>query len=506
MILIYKSIENGNKVIIPIDRQKKEPLYSQIELFIKDAIENGTLKVHTKLPSIRQLSKDINVNRMTVETAYQQLEAAGLIEKRLGSGTFVLPHHQIEQTTSDKVDSQWPLWQQAPQKRIRQRYTNLSAIPHNIDKSDNPINFAGGIGDPQLFPINEFSKILQKVIKRDGVIGLSYGEPNGYLPLRNTICQIMTSLGTSAKPENILITTGSQQAINLVMHLLLKPGDIVLTESPTYSGALDLFKASGIKQIGVPLDQDGMQLDIMEKMIQQHHPKLIYTIPTFHNPTGISMSGKRRRKLIAIAGKYNIPILEDDYVGDLRYDGCGQPTLKSLDTGGRVIYTSTFSKMLMPDLRIGFIIAEGPVYNCLVNLKCLTDLATSNLFQRALESYLSIGRYQSHLRKTKRLYRKRRDCMVNAINKYLGDCASFHIPTGGIYIWLQLHEEVDHKVLLENCTKEGVVYFTGLELHTENHQLKNFIRLNFAFQSEANIEKGIKRFSEVLNNLSSSQS
>lgn len=487
---------------IPINRERKEPIYQQIEKFIREAIESGTFKVNTKLPSMRSLASTLSVNRITVEMAYQQLEADGLIEKRVGSGTFVLPLHNFHNRSAEQVLDKWPLWQQGPLSRIRQNFSSLKSKSLTLHKDSEPINFAGGIGDPNLFPINEFSKILQKVIKRDGVIGLSYGEPNGYFPLRNTICQIMTSLGTKTQPDNILITTGSQQVINLVVQLLLNTGDVVITENPTYSGASDLFKATNIKQVGVPMDEEGMRIDTLETMIQQHHPKLIYTIPNFHNPTGISMSGQRRRQLLALAEKYNIPILEDDYVGDLRYEGCGQPTLKSLDKGGRVIYASTFSKMLMPDLRIGFVIAEGPVYDCLVNLKCLNDIATSNLSQRALESYLSIGRYQSHLRKTVRIYRKRRDCMVSAINKYLTGRVRFSVPKGGLHIWLEILEEVDQKALLQRSSEAGFSYFPSLELRTDSFFADNFMRLNFAYQSKEGINEGIKRLSEVLTEIS----
>ncbi|MGL1931709.1 MAG: PLP-dependent aminotransferase family protein [Desulfotalea sp.] len=487
---------------IPINRERKKPVYQQIEKFIREAIESGTFKVNTKLPSMRSLASTLSVNRITVEMAYQQLEADGLIEKKVGSGTFVLPLHNFQNRSAEQEQNEWPLWQQGPLSRIRQNFSSLKSKSLILHKDSEPINFAGGIGDPDLFPINEFSKILQKVIKRDGVIGLSYGEPNGYFPLRNTICQIMTSLGTKTQPENILITTGSQQAINLVVQLLLNTGDVVITENPTYSGASDLFKAMNVKQVGAPMDEEGMRIDTLETMIQQHHPKLIYTIPNFHNPTGISMSGQRRRQLLALAEKYNIPILEDDYVGDLRYEGCGQPTLKSLDKGGRVIYASTFSKMLMPDLRIGFVIAEGPVYDCLVNLKCLNDIATSNLSQRALELYLSIGRYQSHLRKTVRIYRKRRDCMVSAIDKYLAGRVRFSVPKGGLYIWLEILEEVDQKALLQCSSEAGFSCFSSFELRTDSFFADNFMRLNFAYQSEEGIKEGIRRLGDVLTGIS----
>ncbi len=177
---------------------------------------------------------------------------------------------------------------------------------------------------------------------------------NGYAPLREGIAHILASQGVQTRPENILITAGSQQAISLVSQTLLKPGDVILVESPTYSIAMELFRILGFRIVGVPVDGQGMQVEKLEKLLQQHHPKLIYTIPNFHNPTGTCLNSARRRQLIVLADRYNVPILEDDFVGDLRYEGRAQPSLKALDPGGQVIYISTFSKMLMPGLRVGF--------------------------------------------------------------------------------------------------------------------------------------------------------
>ena len=280
-------------------------------------------------------------------------------------------------------------------------------------------------------------------MRRDGIAALDYGERNGYAPLRESITHILASQGLQTRPENILITAGSQQALSLVSQLLLKPGDIILVESPTYSGALDLFRALGFKVVGIPVDGQGMQVDGLEKLLQQHHPKLIYTIPNFHNPTGTCLNGPRRRQLLVLADRYNVPILEDDFVGDLRYEGRTQPALKALDPGGRVIYVSTFSKMLMPGLRVGFLVAEGPVYDCLVNFKRVNDLATSTLVQRALEAYVTVGRYQAHLRRSCQIFRRRRDAMLSAIQRYLPAGVHFDPPQGGLFIWLQLPEKLD---------------------------------------------------------------
>jgi GntR family transcriptional regulator/MocR family aminotransferase len=204
--------------------------------------------------------------------------------------------------------------------------------------------------------------------------------------LRATIAQVMASQGLQTSPDDLLITSGSQQAIALVCQVLLRPGDCVLVEAPTYAGGLDLFRGLGLKVVGVPMDAEGLRMGALETALQQHHARLIYTIPNFHNPTGVCMSVARRRELLSLAARYNAAILEDDYVGDLRYEGRALPALKSLDPGGQIIYVSTFSKMLMPGLRVGFLSADGPVLAGLARLKRATDLATSSLVQRALEN------------------------------------------------------------------------------------------------------------------------
>ncbi|HEY3476693.1 MAG TPA: PLP-dependent aminotransferase family protein, partial [Anaerolineales bacterium] len=318
---------------------------------------------------------------------------------------------------------------------------------------------------------------------------------------RETIAHILASQGLQTQADNVLITAGSQQALSLVSQLLLKPGDVIMVESPTYSGALDLFRALGFKVVGVPVDRNGMQVELLETLLQQHHPKLIYTIPTFHNPTGTCLSSQRRIQLIVLADRYNIPILEDDFVGDLRYEGRSQAALKALDPGGRVIYVSTFSKILMPGLRVGFLVSEGPIYDRLVNFKRVNDLATSTLIQRAVEAYVTVGRYQSYLRRSCQIFHKRRDVMLSAIQQYLPAGVSFDPPQGGLFIWLQLPEGVSSEQLLPLACEEGVDFAPGTGFFAEGKDGKNWLRLNFVAQAPDQIEEGIKRLGKAIEQL-----
>ena len=350
-----------------------------------------------------------------------------------------------------------------------------------------------------MFPAEEFRKVLQTVDAPRWVCALDYGERNGYGPLRESITHILASQGLQTQPDNILITAGSQQALSLVSQLLLNPGDVILVESPTYAGALDLFRALGFKAVGVPVDGQGMQVDGLEILLQQHHPKLIYTIPNFHNPTGTCLNSARRRQLLVLADRYNVPILEDDFVGDLRYEGRAQPALKALDPGGRVIYVSTFSKMLMPGLRVGFLVAEGPVYDCLVDFKRVNELATSTLIQHALEAYVTVGRYQAHLHRSCQIFRKRRDVMVAAIQRYIPTaftsiCLKADYLSG--YRW---RKQLTSEELLPLAREEGVDFASGSPFFPEETESSNWFRLNFVVQAPNEIERALSGWAKPSN-------
>jgi len=280
--------------------------------------------------------------------------------------------------------------------------------------------------------------------------------------------------------------------------VLLKPNDAVLVEVPTYGGALALFTAAGLRLVGVLIDENGMRVDELEKLLQQHHPKLIYTIPNFHNPTGTCLSGQRRSLLITLADRYNIPILEDDFVGDFRYEGRAQPALKALDPGGRVIFVSTFSKMLMPGLRVGFLAADGPIYEELVYGKRYNDMTTSNLIQRALESYVTVGRFEAHLHRSCQVYRKRRDTMLWAIKQYLPAGVQVRTPQGGLFIWAQLPAGLSANELLPLAWEEGATFAPGRSFFPTAREGRSYMRLNFAAQPPEAIIEGIKRLGRAM--------
>jgi GntR family transcriptional regulator/MocR family aminotransferase len=483
---------------IPLDRQSKVALYRQIEDFLRQNILAGSLAPEARLPSTRQLAEELGVSRITVKNAYAVLESDGLISSSEGSGTFVsLPAAYGTGENTDK-GIEWPAWQQnVKTDRVFSREIYRGPYPAQV-QTERPIIFAG-FSDSRQFPAKDFYRAMLRVMRRDGVEALEFGDFNaGYKPLRETIARVLSGQGIQAHPDQVLITSGSQQAVGLLCQILLHPGDVILVESPTYNLALELFRSLDLQIVGVPVDKHGMQVELVEPLLQQHRPKLIYTIPNFHNPTGTCMSGVRRRQLVALADQYDVPILEDDFAGDLRYDGVAQPAIKALDPGGRVVYAGTFSKMLMPGLRLGFLVAEGPIFRALLHAKWVNDLATSNLIQRALDEYVTVGRYQAHLRRTCRVNRVRRDAMQAAIKQYLPKEVQFYPPKGGLFIWLRLPEGVSSLDLLPLALEQGVEFTPGNWFFSDSVEGEAYLRLNFSVQTPEDIRIGIRRLGIAL--------
>ena len=484
---------------IPLDRDGPVPIYRQIEQFLQEQIQSGALLPETRLPATRELAASLGLSRITVTNAYAELEAEGLVYSRRGSGTFVapplpdLPRQEGERSAA----VEWPLWQQQlltstwlPVQR------EFDWLAKSVSRPDT-ISFCRGSGAADLFPVEEFRRTLRAVLQRDGSDCLGYGDRCGHPPLRATVAHILTAQGIPTHPDHVLVTSGSQQALALVARLLLRPGDVVLVENPTYGGAINLFRSLDVRLLGVPVDGEGMQVERVEDGLRAGRPRLIYTIPTFHNPTGACMSGRRRRQLVALADRYNVPILEDDFVGDLRYEGHAQPALKSLAPAGQVIYVNTFSKVLIPGLRVGFLVAEGPVYERLLICKHVSDLATSGLMQRATEAYITVGRYQAHLRRACQVYRRRRDAMLDALARHMPAGAEWQTPHGGLFIWVRLPAGASMSRLYPLVAEEGVTFAPG-PLFSPCDCAQDCLRLNFTVHPPDVIEEGIRRLGRAV--------
>jgi DNA-binding transcriptional MocR family regulator len=476
---------------IPLDRQQDVPLYLQIEEALRRAILSGVFVDGDKLPSTRTLASELAVSRLTVENAYAELAAKGFLHQRRGSGAYVL--HPLLQPVQPRPTPDMPF----PAERFTTLTSRLDGYP-DTPLPDNFINFAAGVGSPKVFPQEEFRKILLSVLSRHAEEAFSYGEYCGYYPLRDTLGRILTAQGIPTHAEQLLITNGSQHAISLIVQSLLEPGDTVIVEQPTYAEILGLLRLHRINIVTIPSDRHGMQVEQLPALLEKYRPKLIYTIPNFHNPTGRCLSEARRRQLLALAQQAGVMILEDDFVGDLRYNGKQLPSLRALAQPGTVIYVSTFSKMLLPSMRIGYLVADREQYQQIARLKHVDSFTSSNLIQRALDAFVTIGRYDKQLRRAGRIYRQHRDTMVAALQQHLPHGCQFETPEGGLFIWLTLPTSVSTEALMPVAWKEGVTFARGECFYAEEQRGAHGMRLNFAANTPPLIEEGIARLCRAI--------
>ncbi len=368
------------------------------------------------------------------------------------------------------------------------------------------ISFAGGLPDPAMFPVDQFRECMDHVLKTNPSIVLQYGETPGYKPLREELVKMSQQEGIKdVTMDNICVTTASQQGIDLIGKVFVDEGDTVIVEGPTYLAALQSWNVYGAKFETVPLDDDGMQTDLLEAKIQELHkkgikPKFIYTIPTFQNPAGITMTMARRKKLLEIAHKYEIPIVEDNPYGDLRFTGEHLLPLAALDDKGIVVYLRTFSKILCPGLRLGWIVASKDVINKIRIAKEAADLCTPVLTQAAVAEFVKRGHIQTHVPKIIKSYSAKRQAMIEAMKKYFPEGVKWTNAEGGMFIWATIPGNVDTGELFPKAIEHKVAYILGSAFFPTGEG-KNTMRLNFSFPTHEQIDIGIKRLGELLKSL-----
>lgn len=387
----------------------------------------------------------------------------------------------------------------------RTQRVKSSAIRELLKITQNPevISFAGGLPAPDVFPKERFAEACCRVLKDNAVAALQYGATEGYAPLREMIAGNVRRYGIMAKPENVLITSGSQQALDLIGKLLINPGDRLLVEAPTYLGALQAFSPYGAEYVEVPVDDDGLRTEMLEEALRSG-PKFMYVLPNFQNPAGVTLSRSRRVELVLLADKYGIPIVEDDPYGQLRYEGEHLPSLLVLDREnlrrdngyslGNIIYMSTFSKTLAPGLRLGWIIAPENVISKLVQLKQGCDLHTSTFTQVVAYEVARDGFLDEHVKRIRRVYCERRNVMLKALEEYFPPEVTWTHPHGGLFLWITLPEGMDCKALFEAALQENVAFVPGDSFFAISNGRRN-MRLNFSNAQPEKIREGIRRLS-----------
>ncbi len=487
-------------------------VYARIVETLKTAIEDGRMKVGDRLPTNRELAAFLKVDRSTVARAYLELAQLGFIASQVGRGTFV-SSSSVASSNSSIASSLAP---QLPSGELNwlsrfSRYadglsSSIEKLPQ-LASGDDFISFAGGIPSQDSYPSDDFQKIVLDLLGGGrGASMFDYSPFAGEPDLRQAVTAHLALRGIAVRDQELLILSGSQQGIDLVANLLINPGDHVLVEEPTYFWAISNFKARQAQLIGCPLDDEGIDLAAVEAHLIRYQPKFIYVMPNSQNPTGITMSLARRRGLLALARKYQTPILEDDFSGDLVYGGEPLPSLRTLAAeieGGEniVIYQGTFSKALCPGIRLGWLVGPQEVIDRLSFAKRTSDLATNSMVQVILTEFLQKGLYHEHLTRVNCIYGQRRDAILAALDQEFKSLpeVSWTSPTGGLFIWLTLPKGTSNRDLLEFAVAEKVVFSPGdiCFLDADDDSL-NYLRLCFIQNSEPKIAEGIKRLAQAL--------
>jgi len=360
------------------------------------------------------------------------------------------------------------------------------------------ISFAGGAPAPELFPGAELSEISQKILTDNAAVALQYGVSEGYTPLREYVRARMQN--NMHKGDDLIITAGGQQAIDLCAKSLVNEGDVVIAEIPSFIGGLNSFRSYNARLVGVPLESDGMDLDKLEEILKKEKVKLVYTITTFQNPSGITMSEQKRKRLLALAEQYDFYILEDNPYCELRFKGEDIPAIKSFDTEGRVIYAGSFSKTLSAGLRLGWAIAREDILEKMIICKQVSDVHTAVLNQMIAYDFVSKYPFDEHINKSRKLYGEKCALMLSCMDKYFPDFCSFTRPEGGIFLWCTLPEHFDTGKLLKVCIENKVAFVPGTSCAIDPTKPSHEFRLNYSLPSNEKIEKGIQILADVIKN------
>lgn len=390
---------------------------------------------------------------------------------------------------------------------MRTQRVKGSAIRELLKITEMPdvISFGGGMPAPEVFPIEEFREACDKVLRDQGAQALQYGPTDGYLPLREMIARYTARFGIEVTPENILITSGSQQALDLVGKIFINRGDRILVECPTYLGALQAWNAYGAEYVAVPSDNNGIVISELEKALR-YGPKFIYSLPNFQNPTGVTYSLERREKLVELADRYGVPIIEDDPYGQLRFEGENLPSIAYLDNqrrakngtySGNVIYLSTFSKTLAPGMRLAWVIAPPEVITKMVQTKQGTDLQTPTFNQIVAYEVAKNGFIDKHVLTIREVYLERRDIMLEELSKNMPEGVTWTHPEGGLFLWVTLPEYMDTSVILKDAIAEKVAFVPGESFYPYGG-VKNSMRLNFSNAKPEKIREGMQRLGRVI--------
>ncbi|GIN63799.1 GntR family transcriptional regulator [Robertmurraya siralis] len=474
---------------IEINRNANIPINQQIYENIADRIRSGALSEGEHLPSVRSLAKQLGISLLTVVRVYDLLEEKDLIERVQGKGTFVknkLLIDATERNVKNNFDWQLSVLDYLPRTQFGAHYGSF----------ENCIQFSVAAICPSLLPNRYLEREIHSTLKKNPNILSSYGPAQGDEELRKTMCKYLRKHNLYINHQDILVTNGTQQGIDLVAKTFIGPGDVVAMEAPTYPAAIDTFRARGATIVPLPMDNDGIRIDHLQRVCEIYKPKLIYTIPNFQNPTGIVLSRKRREQLLMLAQENQIIIVEDDPWSEMFFDKKPPTPIKGLDTNGFVIYLKGLSKTLVPGCRIGLLAANGTLFNRLVASKVNTDLGSPLLTQKAILPLFHSKRMEDHMEKLRFALNLRKDKVVKLLNSHMPDGVHWIVPTGGLNIWLSVPSEWNTNHLLIECKKENIFFLPGSACFSGEPE-KHHLRLNFTYLPDNELEMGILKFCKI---------
>ena len=471
----------------------ERPLYVQLRDALRHRLTTGVLPGGARLPSTREFAKTLRISRNTVEEAYALLVEEGLIEIRRGQGAFsCVQEHRSGAPAAEAFD--WDDRLSTAARALVDFRTERGRVELT---HKNAVSFASMAPDHHEFEVEAFRRVLQDVLVREGGVLLSYGYTRGYEPLRQYITQYLSGKGLRMEGQEVLICDGFRQGAGLVLRTLCSPGGCVAVENPTYNGFLGVLRAQGIRAVGVPCDDEGMIPDALERILKESKPQLLYVVPTYHNPTGRNMPLSRRAQVLEIAARYGVPVLEDGFSEELRFAGECHPALKAIDTSGNVLYVGSFSKVLFPGLRIGWLVAPKKLFTVIEHLKYSENISSPPVTQAALCEYCLRGGLERHLRRSRPIYRARMDALHDALRLHFAGRAQWQESDGGFSAWMTFPEGFDARKTLPFARDAGVLYAPGDAFYVDGGG-RSGIRLGFSRLREDEIRRGIGVLSDVI--------
>jgi DNA-binding transcriptional MocR family regulator len=491
--------------MLPVHLQPEShvPLYVQLRDQLRALVNTGGLRPGDRIPASRELAVQLGVHRTTIANAYAELESEGLISGHVGRGTFICDGSERHKTyplsgpPASNGAFRWEtLFADERSEEVLSRMTQ--------EAPRNSISFVMAKPATEFFPVTDLRNCSNAVWRREGPEILQFGSPDGYPKLKEVLVSMLRGEGYEAADENLLITDGCQQALDLLCKTFVRPGDTVLIEDPTYSGVLAIFAGARARMLGVPVKTDsgpgttpGVDVPAIEAVLMQNRVKMIVLTPDFHNPTGTTMPVAERRRLLEIAARFQVPIIEDHIYARLRARGERIPSLKQLDRSNLVIQIDSFSKIAFPGMRVGWVVAPANVIDRLRLVRQATDLHTNQVGQAILAEYMRRGLLSRHLERTRKAYSARLAALEQALERHMPHGTKWTRPEGGMCVWVELPPGYDASELLIHVRERGVLFSPGRYFYLQN-PMPNTLRLGFTGLNEREIARGIAIMADVL--------